>query len=78
MRSIIKVRNTTHKGGHKMRDWLLKLRIKNKMTQEEVAIKAEISRTTYASIEQGRRRPSVESAMRIASILDFDWTIFFE
>lgn len=61
-----------------MRDWLLKLRIKNKMTQEEVAVKAEISRTTYASIEQGRRRPSVESAMRIASILDFDWTIFFE
>lgn len=52
MRSIIKVRNTTHKGGHKMRDWLLKLRIKNKMTQEEVAVKAEISRTTYASIEQ--------------------------
>ena len=74
MRSIIKVRNTTHKGGRKMRDWLLK----NKMTQEEVAVKAEISRTTYASIEQGRRRPSVESAMRIASILGFDWTLFFE
>ncbi|MBO6382888.1 XRE family transcriptional regulator, partial [Enterococcus faecalis] len=33
---------------------------------------------TYASIEQGRRRPSVESAMRIASILGFDWTLFFE
>ncbi|OSH17509.1 DNA-binding helix-turn-helix protein [Enterococcus faecalis] len=56
----------------------MKLRIKNKMTQEEVAVKAEISRTTYASIEQGRRRPSVESAMRIASILGFDWTLFFE
>lgn len=35
-----------------------------------------MERTTYASIEQGRRNPSVVNAMRIASVLDFEWTIF--
>ena len=54
-----------------MNNWLVKMRTSKKMTQDEV-------RTTYSSIEQGRRRPSVENAMRIASALEFDWTIFFE
>ncbi len=61
-----------------MKSWLKELREQKAYTQEEVAKKAGIERTTYASIEQGRRNPSVPKAMRIASVLDFDWTIFFD
>ncbi|MFS0973322.1 helix-turn-helix transcriptional regulator [Enterococcus avium] len=61
-----------------MNDWLINLRNKKELTQDEVAKLAEMPRTTYSSIEQGRRRPSVENAMRIASVLGFDWTYFFE
>lgn len=59
-------------------DWLVKLRNNMNMTQAEVAEKAKMPRTTYTSIEQGRRNPSVKNAMRIASVLQFDWTIFFK
>lgn len=79
MRSIIKVRNMTHgKETIKLKEWLTKLRLEKDMTQDDVAKNADIPRTTYSSIEQGRRRPSVENAMRIASVLDFEWTLFFE
>lgn len=61
-----------------MNNWLINLRNKKELTQDEVAKLAEMPRTTYSSIEQGRRRPSVENAMRIASVLGFDWTYFFE
>ncbi|WP_438715439.1 helix-turn-helix transcriptional regulator [Enterococcus sp. AZ109] len=61
-----------------MTNWLRKIRLEKKLTQEQVAKRANIPRTTYSSIEQGRRRPSVRNAMRIASILEFDWTLFFE
>lgn len=61
-----------------MKEWLINLRNQKAMTQDEVAKSADMPRTTYSSIEQGRRRPSVENAMRIASVLDFDWTSFFE
>ncbi|WP_088815484.1 MULTISPECIES: helix-turn-helix transcriptional regulator [Listeria] len=61
-----------------MRTWLRELREEKGLTQESLAIKADIERTTYSSIEQGRRNPSVRNAMRIASSLDFDWVIFFD
>lgn len=61
-----------------MNKWLVELRNQKKMTQDEVARQANMPRTTYSSIEQGRRRPSVENAMRIASVLGFEWTYFFE
>ncbi|EAC4797929.1 helix-turn-helix transcriptional regulator [Listeria monocytogenes] len=61
-----------------MKSWLKELREQKAYTQEEVAKKAGVERTTYASIEQGRRNPSVSKAIRIASVLDFDWTIFFD
>lgn len=61
-----------------MDNWLINLRNKKELTQDEVAKLAEMPRTTYSSIEQGRRRPSVENAMRIASVLGFDWTYFLK
>lgn len=61
-----------------MENWLTKLRLEKDLTQDEVAQLSNIPRTTYSSIEQGRRRPSVEKAMKIADALDFEWTLFFE
>lgn len=61
-----------------MKKWLEKKRTDKKMTQYQVAKLSNMPRTTYSSIEQGRRRPSVKNAMRIATVLGFDWTIFFE
>lgn len=61
-----------------MREWLKNKRLEAGFTQEQVAKKAEIARTTYAMIEQGERDPSVEVAARIASALKFKWTLFFE
>ena len=60
-----------------MANWLCEKREKLVLSQEKVAGLAKIPRTTYASIEQGRRNPSVKNAMRIAEGLEFDWTIFF-
>lgn len=61
-----------------MRVWLAKKRSEKGLKQEEVASLAGIARTTYAMIEQDNRDPSVHVAKRIAKVLDFDWTLFFE
>lgn len=60
-----------------VRKWLIDLREKKGMTQEQVADLANIKRPYYTMIESGKRRPSVEVAQRIASVLKFKWTIFF-
>ncbi|MCL6592704.1 MAG: helix-turn-helix domain-containing protein [Alicyclobacillus sp.] len=58
------------------RDWLVKIR--GNRTQEQVAVAAGISRSAYANIENGNREPSVEMAKKIAAVLQFDWTMFFD
>lgn len=64
--------------GIESRSWLFEIRDEANFTQEQVALAAGIQRTTYASIEQGYRTPSVKTAKRIAHVLGFKWTIFFE
>lgn len=44
----------------------------------EVSAKASISESMYSLIENGKRRPSVEAAKRIAAVLGFDWTKFYQ
>lgn len=61
-----------------MGQWLKKLREEKGYTQEGLAIKAGIAKTTYSSYEQGHRNPSIQTAKRIAEILDIPWTIFFD
>lgn len=61
-----------------MREWLKDIRSKKGLTQEELAKKIEISRPYYTEIEKGLKNPSVKIAKRIASILGFEWTLFFE
>lgn len=58
------------------RHWLVELR--GRLTQEQVAKLAGISRSAYSNIESGKRDPSVSMAMKIASALKFDWKIFFD
>lgn len=57
------------------RTWLIEKR--GELTQEYVAQLSGISRGAYANIELGERNPSVNAAKRIASVLKFEWTIFF-
>jgi len=58
------------------RTWLEKIR--GEMTHQEVADMAGIDRSFYTQIENGTRSPSVETAKKIASALQFEWTLFFE
>ncbi len=54
------------------------LRNEKEMKGCEVAEKCKISYQYYNFIENERRRPSVEVAKRIAGVLGFEWTRFFE
>ncbi|ADO57467.1 MULTISPECIES: helix-turn-helix transcriptional regulator [Paenibacillus] len=59
------------------REWLVKLRNDANKTHDEVATKVKISRQYYGMIESGIRNPSVDLAKKIASFLEFEWTLFF-
>ena len=59
-----------------MRDWLVEIR--GPKSQYKVAEEIGIAQSTYASIETGSRRPSVEMAKRIAKAMGFEWTRFYE
>ncbi|MBO8164513.1 MAG: helix-turn-helix transcriptional regulator [Brevibacillus sp.] len=59
-----------------MRKWLVEMR--GELTQEQVAKQIGISRGAYSNIENGKRDPSVSMAKRIASVLGFDWMLFFQ
>ncbi|GMA49372.1 putative HTH-type transcriptional regulator YqaF [Alicyclobacillus contaminans] len=48
------------------------------LSQQEMADLVDISRSYYTNIELGMRRPGVDTAKRIAGILGFDWTRFYE
>ncbi|ASK24804.1 MULTISPECIES: helix-turn-helix transcriptional regulator [Bacillus] len=61
-----------------MKYWLRKKREDANLTQEQLAIKVGIARSTYGAIETGERNVRPHVAKKIANILDFDWTLFFE
>lgn len=58
--------------------WLRKLRISKGYTQEEIAKQCRITRPFYSQIELGTKNPSTNNAKKIATLLGFHWTIFFE
>ena len=59
-----------------MRDWLINMR--GKTTQQAIADQCGISQNFYSWIEQGKRTPSVDVAKRIAAVLGFEWTRFYD
>ncbi len=51
-----------------MQNQLIKLRAINNMTQEDLAIKAGVSRQTIISLEKGKYNPSLQLAHKLAKI----------
>ena len=61
-----------------MREWLKNIRITQGFTQSDVANMTNVDVTTINKIELGSRRPSPELAKKIAEVLGFDWTLFYQ
>lgn len=61
-----------------MRNWLIEIRKKKELTQDQVATSCGISRQYYSFIESGIRNVPVKTAKKIAEILGFSWQKFFE
>lgn len=60
-----------------MRNKLWEIRLKQNLTQYEVAQKVGISRTTYTNIELGKKNPSLKIALRIKNALNYkEYDIF--
>ncbi|MDD4344211.1 MAG: helix-turn-helix transcriptional regulator [Eubacteriales bacterium] len=51
-----------------MQNQLIRLRSINNVTQEELAIKAGVSRQTIISLEKGKYNPSLQLAFKLARI----------
>lgn len=60
------------------KEWLVRIRKSQGKFGREVAHDAGITTQMYSAIETGERSPSVKVAKRIAAVLGFDWTLFFE
>ena len=63
-----------------MRKWLKEIREKKGLSQYQVAKQARLSQSYYAGIESGDRghKLPVKTAKRIANVLGFNWTRFYE
>ena len=57
---------------------LKELRKNNRISQEFLATVVGVSQSTISQIEQGRIKPSVPLAKKIATVLGCNWTDFFE
>lgn len=53
-------------------------RAERNLTAKEVAVLCGLSEGGYSLIENEKRKPSVKTAKRIAEVLGFDWTMFYE
>lgn len=60
------------------RQWLIDLRKNEQLKQIEVAQACNITQEYYSRIELGNRNPSIKVAKRIASFLDFPFTMFYD
>jgi putative transcriptional regulator len=61
-----------------MRQWLVKKRKEQQLSQQKVADLVGISRSYYSEIEVGVKTPSGKTAKKIADIFDVDMAIFFD
>lgn len=58
--------------------WLKDERKKKKLSTYKVANMAGISQSHYSMIENGSRSARAQTAKKIAGVLGFEWTRFFE
>lgn len=54
------------------------LRAAQEISQEKLALKADIDRTYLAGVEQGKRNPSIKSLEKIIVALEISFHDFFE
>lgn len=59
------------------RPWLIEKRKGAQMSQQQLAHLVGVSRNYLSELERGKT-PGVEVAKRIADVLTFDWTRFFD
>ena len=60
------------------REWLVRERVKNGLSQAQVAKQSGIVQQSYQLIENGTNTPRPETAKRIASVLGISWVRFYE
>ena len=63
---------------NKKRLWLISFRKKAGLTQQEVSKLCDITQQAYGQYETGQRRPNPENCKKIAKILNFKWTKFYD
>lgn len=59
------------------REWLKKFRVEKGYSQQEIADKLNIARTTWIGYENGYRTPRGKTAIQIANLLNFPVELFF-
>lgn len=62
----------------KPRKWLVERREEKGYSQSSLAKELKITSQAYNYIENNQRNPSVDLAKKIADVLNFSWTKFFE
>lgn len=61
-----------------LRNWLIAIRKEKNLSQADVSRAAGIAQPSYCNIENGERGIAVNTAKKIAAVLGFDWTRFYE
>lgn len=59
-------------------NWLIAIREEKGLVQKNVSEKVGITQPSYCKIEKGKIKPSVYVAKKIADVLGFDWTRFYD
>ena len=59
-------------------EYIAEARKKKNLTQTKAASLIGMHQASYSNIESGKRKPSVDAAKKIASVLDVDWKLFFK
>lgn len=54
------------------------LRVKNQMTQKELASRLGVTRGAITMIETGKNRLTVDTAKKIANVFEMDWKDLFD
>lgn len=60
------------------REWLIAYRKAKGLSQQDIADALDVSQITYSSYETGTRNPKPKLAKKIAKVLGFEWTKFYE
>ncbi len=62
----------------KKRYWLINFRKRKGLSQSKIAKEIGVSQQMYNYIENNKRNPSTNLAKKIADVLNFSWTKFYE